>query len=167
MLPSTSLWCISRKVHFITNYESPEGEWTYRFTFSLTLGLDGGGWLTPCPRPLYFGEKRLGTHPKGGWVGSRAGPRWFGKIRPKRDSISGPFSRNESLNQVRYPCPLIFYLLITSRFNLKAVFNFNRLKAYHPEFHRSNEKAKIFKLSIKHFFYISLFLSVFGTNNVS
>lgn len=59
-------------------------------------------------------------------MGSRAGPSWYGKIRPTRDSISGPSTLNESLNQVRYPYPRIFYTLITSRFNLKAALNYKR-----------------------------------------
>jgi hypothetical protein len=86
------------------------------------------GWVVNAtPPPLYFWGKRLFTRYKGGWVGSRAGPSCFGKIRPKRDSISGPSSRKESLNQVRYPYLRISYMLIKSIINLKAVFNFSRV----------------------------------------
>ena len=81
---------------------------------------------TTLPAALFWG-KRPGTPYKGRRVGSRAGQNCFGKIRPKRHSISGPSSRNESLNQVRYPYSHIFYMLITYRFNVKAVFNFSRV----------------------------------------
>jgi hypothetical protein len=34
--------------------------------------------------------KKPGTHCIGGWVGPRAGLKWYGKSRPHRDSIPGP-----------------------------------------------------------------------------
>jgi hypothetical protein len=37
------------KVHPITGHESPEGEYRYSSTLSLTSALDGGGWSTPRP----------------------------------------------------------------------------------------------------------------------
>lgn len=49
MLPSKRICSISRKVHFITSYEGPEGEWIYTFTLSLTSGLDGVGAYLHAP----------------------------------------------------------------------------------------------------------------------
>jgi len=53
----------------------------YGSTLSLNSVLDGGGWSTPRPRPLYRRERR-GTHCIGGWVGpqGRSGRVW--KISP-------------------------------------------------------------------------------------
>jgi hypothetical protein len=37
------------KVRHRTNHEGPEEKQNYSYTVSLTLALDGGGWLTPRP----------------------------------------------------------------------------------------------------------------------
>jgi len=77
--------CIEGKVHPITGNESPEGEYRYSYTLSLTLMIDESGW--PMPRPGHYTPvKGSGTLCAGGWVGSRAGldgcgtshpPLWF------------------------------------------------------------------------------------------
>jgi len=77
--------CIEGKAHPITGNESPEGEYRYSYTLSLTSVIGGSGW--PMPHPDHYTPvKRSGTHCAGGWVGSRAGldgcrtshpPLWF------------------------------------------------------------------------------------------
>jgi len=75
--------CIEGKVHPITGNESPEGEYRYSCTLSITSVINGSGW--PAPRPS-VPVKRATTHYAGGWVGPRAGldgcrtshsPLWF------------------------------------------------------------------------------------------
>ena len=53
----------------------------YSSTLPSTSALDGGGWSTPSPQPLYARES-AGTHCTGGWVGPRAGLARCGKSRP-------------------------------------------------------------------------------------
>jgi len=36
-------------VHPTTCHEGTEEKWRYSYTFSLTLALNGGGWLMPSP----------------------------------------------------------------------------------------------------------------------
>ena len=56
-----------------------------------TSALDGVGWSASRLCRLYPRE-RPGIHCTGGWVGPRAGLDRWGKSRPHRDSIPGPFS---------------------------------------------------------------------------
>ena len=56
-----------------TGHEGPEREQMYRSALSLTSALDGGGWSTPRPRPLYPRGRRPGIRCIGGWVDPRAG----------------------------------------------------------------------------------------------
>ena len=44
-------------VHPRTCHEVPERKSMYSNTLSLTSALDGGGWPTPRPRPLYPQER--------------------------------------------------------------------------------------------------------------
>ena len=67
--------------HPRTGHEGPEGEQTYSATLPSTSALDGGGWWTPRPRPIYPPVKTR-THCIGGWVGPRAGLDGCGKSRP-------------------------------------------------------------------------------------
>jgi hypothetical protein len=53
------------KVHPTSGHEGPEGEQSYSWLFSLSSGLDGGGWSKSGP-----GRKRPGTHCTGSWVES-------------------------------------------------------------------------------------------------
>ena len=48
---------INLKVHPRTGCEGPEGEYKYRFTFSLTSTLQGGGWSTPRPGLFTSGKE--------------------------------------------------------------------------------------------------------------
>jgi hypothetical protein len=59
------------KVHHRTVHEDPEGQQRYSSTLSLTLVLNGAGWLIPRPGRFTPG-KELGTHFAGGWMGPRA-----------------------------------------------------------------------------------------------
>jgi hypothetical protein len=45
------------KVHPTTRHEGILQEYTYRFTFSFTSALDGGGWLTPRPGRFASGKE--------------------------------------------------------------------------------------------------------------
>jgi len=68
-------------VHPITGNESPEGEYRYSYTLSLTLMIDESGW--PMPRPGHYTPvKGSGTLCAGGWVGSRAGLDGCGTSHP-------------------------------------------------------------------------------------
>jgi hypothetical protein len=52
---------VNSKVHFRTGHESPEGEYRYSATVSLTSALDGVGDQCHVPAALPLG-KRPGTH---------------------------------------------------------------------------------------------------------
>ena len=51
---------------------SPEGEWGYNSTLSLTSAIEGVGSQRHAPTTLSPGERAC-THCTGGWVSSRAG----------------------------------------------------------------------------------------------
>jgi hypothetical protein len=48
---------VKGNVHPRTGHEGPEGEQRCSYTLSLTSALDGGGWQTPRPGPLYARER--------------------------------------------------------------------------------------------------------------
>ena len=45
-----------RKIKPRTRRESPEGEWSYSSSLSLTTTLDGGGWSTSYPGRFTYGK---------------------------------------------------------------------------------------------------------------
>jgi len=59
------------KGHPRTGLESPEGEYRYSSTLSLSWRLVVGGWSTPCPDCFTSLERDPSTHCTGGWVGLR------------------------------------------------------------------------------------------------
>jgi len=69
------------KVHPVTVHEVPDGKQRITFTLSLTLVLDGCGWLTSSTSSFTPG-KRPSTYCTRGWVGSRTGSGWIQKISP-------------------------------------------------------------------------------------
>ena len=69
------------KVRPVTVHETPDGKQRITFPLSLTLVLDGGGWLTPSTSSFTPG-KRPSTYRTRGWVGPRTGCRWVKKISP-------------------------------------------------------------------------------------
>ena len=56
------------KIHPITGHKGPEGEKTYSSTLPLTIVLDQGGWLTPCPRHYNPGKEAVATVQGAGWA---------------------------------------------------------------------------------------------------
>ena len=95
------------KVHLTTGHAGPEGQYRYNSTLSLTSALDGGGCLTPSPRPLQsraktpypFNRKLHGPHSLHGLVQKISPP---GRIR----SPDLP-AHKQSLYQLCYPSPQI------------------------------------------------------------
>ena len=72
-------------------------------TLSLTLQLDGGGWLTP--RPGRFTPGRETRYPFIGWTCSRAGLDGCGKSRPTGIRSPDRPVRSKSLHRLSYPYP--------------------------------------------------------------
>ena len=61
-----------------TGHEGPKSEYRYNYTFSLTLALDGGEWLTPRHgRFTPWEREKVPTVQKTGWV---PGPIWTGAV---------------------------------------------------------------------------------------
>ena len=82
---------LSFRFHPFTGHEGPQGEYRYSSTLFQTSALEGvrGQLHTPAAN---YPQERPGTHCTGGWVGLRTGLDRYGKSRPHRDSIPGPFS---------------------------------------------------------------------------
>jgi hypothetical protein len=86
---------IRGKVHPGRGHECPDTELRYSSTFSLTLALDRGRWLTPCPShstPWY----RLIPIVYEAWMGSMASLDGCGQSCPHWDSTPGPSSPKAS-----------------------------------------------------------------------
>jgi len=79
------------KVHSRNDHESPEVEYRYSSTLTLTSALDGGGWSTPCPGRFIPGKDQVPIVQEAGW-GPRAGLQGCGTSWPHRDSIPRPSS---------------------------------------------------------------------------
>jgi hypothetical protein len=86
----------------------------------MTSALDGGEWLAPLPGRFIPGERVLGTHWIGGWVG----PRPYLDDEGKRETLSlaglevqplGRLARSQSLCRLRYPGPRVKYDSIVIR----------------------------------------------------
>ena len=66
-------------------------------TFSLTLALDGGGWLTPCPGHFTPGkEARYAFYRRLGWPQGRSERVRQISPPPPRDSIQRPSNKLQS-----------------------------------------------------------------------
>ena len=84
--PRTKVKC-KGTVRPITGHEGPEGEKRYSSTLSLTLALDGGGWLTSRPGHFTLGkETRYPLYRRLGGPQGRSG--WVRKISSHRDCFS-------------------------------------------------------------------------------
>ena len=80
-----------RKVRPRTGHEGPEGEYRYSSTLSLTLVLDGGGWLMPHPDRFTPGkETQYPLYRRLGGPQGQSAQVW--KTHLHRDSIPGPSS---------------------------------------------------------------------------
>ena len=86
------------KVHPRTGHESPEGEYIYNSTLSLTSCYMG--WVVEAtPQPLYARERPC-IHCIGGWVGPRAGLDGCGNL-----ASTGTRSPDRSESLYRLSCP--------------------------------------------------------------
>ena len=92
--------CIEKDTVQRTNgHERPEGEWRYSFTLSLTLALNGGGWLTP--QPGRFTPRKETRFP----FYRRLGEPQCQAVQVQKTSLLGGFDRfgSESLYRLRNP----------------------------------------------------------------
>jgi hypothetical protein len=89
------------KVHSRNDHESPEVEYRYSSTLTLTSALDGGGWSTPCPGRFIPGKDQVPIVQEAGWA---PGTVW--KDAEHRGSTGIRFpdhpARNESLYRLSY-----------------------------------------------------------------
>ena len=91
---------VKGKVHPRTGHKGPEGEKRYSSTPSLSLALDGGGWVVNATPRLLYHRERLRTHCISSWRGAE-------NLAPNRiRSLDRP-ACSESLYQLRYTGPPI------------------------------------------------------------
>ena len=90
------------KVHPRTGHEGPEGEYRYSSTLSLTLALDGSGWLTPRLCRFTPGKDPVPIVQEAGWA---TGPVWTGaeNLVPTGIRLQDRRGRSESLYRLSYP----------------------------------------------------------------
>jgi hypothetical protein len=93
---------IKSKVNTTTCHKGTEGEMRYSSTLSLTLALDGGWWLMPCPCRFTPRHDSLPIVQEAGWA---PGMDWWGNSRPHLDSIPDSPVYSKSLYWLRYPGP--------------------------------------------------------------
>jgi hypothetical protein len=93
-------------VHPTTGHESPEGEYRYSSTLSLTSALEAGGVVNSTPRPLYPRERNpVPIVQEAGWA---PGPVWTGAENLASIGIRSPDcpAHSESLYRLSHPGPL-------------------------------------------------------------
>ena len=95
------------KIHPRTSLEGPEGKLRYSSTLSLTSTLNAMGVQRHGPAALPSGLTRYPLYRRLGGL-PRVGLDGYGKSRPHRDSIPGPFSLQRVAIPTELPGPLFF-----------------------------------------------------------